>query len=229
VRRHARGIVLGRPLPSRSTLTSVTIVLVLSVVPVAVPLLVIRNDAARSLPIGPTTAPAAPASGGNRPGSEPTQANADLTGSGTLMEQAGPPTMRVPGGPTGTHVPATPGRHGIDLIVVSVSYTPTQPHTGDRMTFSAVVKNVGDTASPAITQGVGFLVDGVTVAWSGASSAPLAPGTERSYAADAGTSGPPFWVATRPGHELTAYVDDVNRLPELDENNNTRSVQFYVL
>jgi hypothetical protein len=227
--RHTRRTVFGRPLPSRATLTSLAIVLVLSVVPVAVPLLVIRNDATRSLPIGPATAAAAPApSGGDRvSGRAPTQANSSgsIAGGGPATS----PAPTVANGSTGAHPPAAPRPHGPDLIVVSVAYTPAEPHTGDQMRFSAVVKNIGDEASPPITHGVGFLVDGVTVAWTGASSAAVPAGQERTYAADAGPSGPPVWVATRGGHELKAWVDDINRFPETNEDNNTKALQFNVL
>lgn len=224
----ARGIVLGRQLPSRATLASLAIVMVLSVVPVAVPLLVIRNDATRSLSIGPTSAGAAPAPAIER-GSAPTQANADLTGTLTRQGPGSTATPAAPSQSTGAHPPAGPAGHGPDLVVVSLGYTPAQPHPGDRMTFSAVVRNIGDQPSPPITHGVGFLVDGVTVAWSGKSATPIPPGGEHTYVADAGQSGPPFWTATRGGHELKAYADDINRFPETDEDNNTKARQFNVI
>lgn len=226
--RRARRTVLGRPLPSRSTVTSLTVVLVLSIVPVAVPLLVMRNDASRSL-AGGTPAGAVPAPGppvGRTPSGQPTLANSNGSGLETRTPTPAPTTSRPPDpapGPTGSP------RSGPNLVVVSVTWTPVDPRTGDRMTFTAVVRNIGDRPSPDITHGIGFLVDNVTVAWSGASSTPIPPGAERTYVADEGDTGPPFWTATKGGHELTVYADDINRFPETNEDNNRKSVQFGVV
>jgi hypothetical protein len=135
-----------------------------------------------------------------------------------------PPTSAAPVRPAASPVrpalaPARPP--GPDLIVVSVSWTPVQPYDGDQVIFAAVVRNAGTTASPAITHGIGFLVDGVTVSWSGASAQPLAPGEQRTYVADESDAGPPCWTAVAGTHRFTAYADDIDRFPETDETNNT--------
>ena len=229
-RRGGGRTILGRPLPSRSAVTSALVVLVLSTVPVVVPLLVIRNDDTRSLTETRRESGRVPDTG-TAVGLEPTWTDpgsptpAPSTAGPASPTSAPAPPSAAPA--TGAH-PATRGGRGPDLVVLSVSWSPAQPRTGDVMRFSAVVRNIGTDPSPNITHGIGFLVDGRTVMWSGGDSAPLGPGQQRTYIADESDSGPPEWVATRGGHELTAWADDINRFPEADERNNTRSVQFAV-
>jgi hypothetical protein len=153
-----------------------------------------------------TTTPAAPptttpprAPGTTRPGAAPSS-------------PAGTPSTSTP--PPGTLV-AEP-----DLVVVSVAWSPKRPAAGEAVTFTAVVRNAGTEATPEVTHGVGFAVDGSPTTWSSAESTPLAPGEERTYTADGGPAGS-TWTAVAGEHELRAYVDDVDRIGESDDTNNT--------
>ncbi len=118
---------------------------------------------------------------------------------------------------------------GNDLVVTSVSMSPTSPGVGQAATFSAVVKNQGSTAVPAGTVvGVGFQVDGTRVTWNVSNTAGLAAGASVTLTANAGTNGA-TWTVTAGPHTLTATADDTNAIPdELDEGNNSLNTTFTV-
>jgi hypothetical protein len=116
---------------------------------------------------------------------------------------------------------------GVDLMVVSVSWSPRRPRAGQPVLFAAVVRNGGTDPTPAVTHGVAFSVDGTKVSWSANSSAPLAPGEERTYTADGGVSGN-TWTATSGTHTVEAWADDLNRIPETSEDNNTATAPLTV-
>jgi hypothetical protein len=111
-----------------------------------------------------------------------------------------------------------------DLIVTAISWSPASPGVGDAVIFSATIKNQGTAATPAgIVHGVSFWVDGVAVNWSDTSTASLAAGATRVLTANSGPSGLATWTATSGTHTILANVDDVNRIVESNESNNTLS------
>jgi hypothetical protein len=123
------------------------------------------------------------------------------------------------------------GVAGIDLIVTSVGWLPASPAAGSHVVFSAVVKNQGQTATPAGTVlGLQFAVDGVTspVNWSDNDTAALAPGASVTLTATGGTNGVNYWTATSGAHPVQAWVDDVNRIGESNETNNKLSATLSV-
>jgi hypothetical protein len=107
-----------------------------------------------------------------------------------------------------------------DLVVESVAWSPEQPAAGNAVTFSAVVRNAGSEATPAVTHGVAFLVDGTKVSWSAGDATPLAPGEQRTYTADGGPAGP-SWPAAAGEHTVQAWVDDTGSIGETTDDNNT--------
>lgn len=121
-----------------------------------------------------------------------------------------------------------PTPEGVDLLVDDV-VLPGQLTAGQPATLGALVTNVGDTATPTgAVIGVGFLLDdaavGAQVAWC-STDVGLAPGAsvQLDTASAPMTSGP--WVPTVDGlHQLTAHVDDLNRIPEYDDANNRLTV-----
>jgi len=120
---------------------------------------------------------------------------------------------------------------GIDLIVTSVSWSPTSPTSGGHVVWSCVVKNQGNTATPAGTIiGVQFAVDGATtpINWSDNDTTSLAPGASVTLSATGGTNGVNYWTATSGSHSVQAWVDDVNRIAEANENNNKLSATVAV-
>jgi len=127
--------------------------------------------------------------------------------------------------------PAAATIQGIDLVVTSVTLNPSAPTTGSHVVFSAVVKNQGNTATPAGTiVGCQFAVDGVTTPlnWSDNDTASLAAGASVTLTATGGTNGVNYWTATSGSHTVQAWVDDVNRIAEANENNNKTSQAFTV-
>ncbi len=111
-----------------------------------------------------------------------------------------------------------------DLIVTDITYTPATPQTGNEVTFKAVVKNQGTGATPAgTTCGVLFSVNGTAVNWSDNYTSSIPAGGSVTLTATGGASGKASWTSTTGTHTLTAFVDDINRITESNENNNTYS------
>lgn len=108
-----------------------------------------------------------------------------------------------------------------DLVVTDITWTPANPAAGDNVTFSAVIKNQGNGATPAGTiNGVSFLVDGTQVAWSDNNTSSIPAGGTITVTANGGPSGKAAWSASSGSHTIMAWVDDVNRIAESNENNN---------
>ena len=115
-----------------------------------------------------------------------------------------------------------------DLVVTSVNASPASPVAGSQVRFTAVIKNQGTTATPAgVIHGVVFRINGKGVTFSDTSTTSLAAGASRTLTANGGSSGG-LWTATSGTHTLLAYVDDVNRITEAVETNNTLSKPFAV-
>ena len=104
-------------------------------------------------------------------------------------------------------------------------------NAGDHVQFTATVVNAGDRAVPAgTTIGIQFQIDGNTsvITWCDNYSGGLQPGARVNLTANGGNSGN-YWNATAGSHTVTAWVDDVNRLPnEVNEGNNMKTVSFAV-
>ena len=72
-------------------------------------------------------------------------------------------------------------------------------------------------------------IDGsANVSWSGSYTTSLAPGASVILTADGGPTGSSRWAATAGVHTLNATVDDINRFPESNENNNSLSVPLMI-
>jgi hypothetical protein len=110
-----------------------------------------------------------------------------------------------------------------DVIIVadSVKYTPTQPKSGDAVTFKATIKNVGTVPTPAGTiHGVAFRVNGTIVSWSDSSTQSLAAGESRELTANGGPNGIATWLAVQGNYDVTAIWDNAQRIAETNEQNN---------
>ena len=125
---------------------------------------------------------------------------------------------------------ATAGGGQPDLIVTSIGWTPASPASGNQVVFNCVVKNQGTGATPAGTiVGVQFSVDGsATTNWSDNDTASLAAGASVTLTATGGVNGVNYWPATSGAHTVQAWVDDVNRITESNENNNKLTANFTV-
>lgn len=114
-----------------------------------------------------------------------------------------------------------------DLVVTDVTWTPAVPEPGDIVTFTATIKNQGDTATRAgVIHGVIFKLDGVRVGCNGSSTSSLAPGASRTLTATA--CAPTTWTAALGTHSIAATVDDQFRFSEKSETNNTRTESIIV-
>ncbi len=111
-----------------------------------------------------------------------------------------------------------------DLILTDIGWSPAQPVAGSSVTFNATVKNQGLAATPEGTVlGIGFQVDGAPTAfWSDAHTAALAVGDSVILPVNGGVNGA-VWSALAGTHSVSATVDDVNRIPESNEGNNSFS------
>jgi hypothetical protein len=120
---------------------------------------------------------------------------------------------------------------GYDLFVTAISCDKDQVKAGDAVTFTATVVNAGDRDIPAgTTIGVQFQVDGSTnvYTWCDSYNGGLKAGEKVNLTANGGIGGNK-WNAVAGNHTITAWVDDVNRLPaEVNENNNRTNATIQV-
>ena len=121
---------------------------------------------------------------------------------------------------------------GYDLVVTDIEYDKNTVNTGDHLVFTATVMNAGDTDIPAGTViGYQLQVDGNTsdIRWCDTYSSGLKAGASIKLTCNSGSNGINYWSATNGTHTVTAWVDDVNRLPnEVNENNNTTGITLVV-
>lgn len=116
-----------------------------------------------------------------------------------------------------------------DLIITDLSWTPANPVAGDDVTFEATIQNVGDGPTPeGVIHGVLFRIDAATGVWSDSHTAALDPGESVTLTANGGSGGTGVWNAETGSHTLTAVVDDVNRIAEGNEENNSFPAPFEV-
>ncbi len=71
-------------------------------------------------------------------------------------------------------------------------------------------------------------VDGTEVSWSDTDTTSLTAGSTVTLTANSGPSGLATWTATTGTHTIMAWVDDVNRITESNENNNQYSTSLTV-
>ena len=119
---------------------------------------------------------------------------------------------------------------GVDLVVSSLTWSPTTLTSGTQGTFSCVVTNQGTAATPGGTiLGVRFDIDGAIANWEDSYTTALAAGASVTLTATGGpTSNHSYWVATSGSHTLQGWVDDVNRFGEPNRANNTTTTTFVV-
>ncbi|MBQ9887381.1 MAG: discoidin domain-containing protein [Lachnospiraceae bacterium] len=113
---------------------------------------------------------------------------------------------------------------GYDLVITNITWTPANPTEGDHVVFTATIKNNGDTPTPQGTI-IGYQVqidaNGTDVLWCDTYDSSLMPGQSVNLTCNYGLAAVEYWTAVRGSHSVTAWVDDIDRLPaETDENNN---------
>jgi subtilase family serine protease len=101
-----------------------------------------------------------------------------------------------------------------DLIVQSITWSPTNPSGGDIITFSIVVKNQGNAKSK--NTNINFYIDGYTRGTQDIAAINPSASLTKTYS----------WTALDGQHELKAVVDETNNNKESDETNNELIVTF---
>ncbi len=110
-----------------------------------------------------------------------------------------------------------------DLVITNLSWTPAEATIGNPVQFHVTVLNQGTTATPdGVISGVGINIGGETVCWTDTYTTPTPAGDSVTLNTDSGPGGGDgTWTPTSTGnHLIDAYVDDIDRIEELDENNN---------
>jgi len=104
-----------------------------------------------------------------------------------------------------------------DLIVQGITWTPAGASTGDKVTFTATIKNQGNsrTQSSQMT----CYVDGVAIATIDVPEIDAAGSVTRTF----------DWTAAAGKHKIRVTADANNRVTEVDETNNTRETDFATL
>ena len=115
-----------------------------------------------------------------------------------------------------------------NLIIDSVTVSPSNPKPGESVTFGAVVRNAGNAPTPeGVVHGMNFQIGGKSVAYVGNShTASLAPGqTVTLKTTDAGGQG---WTAVVGSQTVTASADNENLIAESNEDDNKLDKTFVV-
>ncbi|WP_156168467.1 CARDB domain-containing protein [Methanoculleus sediminis] len=111
-----------------------------------------------------------------------------------------------------------------DLVVTHISWKPTKPVPGSDVTFRATIKNQGTAPTPpGVISGVAFLVDDRLTVWSDGCTRSIPPGSWVTVTANGGPSGTAVWKGAAGTHTIQAWVDDIDRMAETNEENNRRT------
>ena len=111
-----------------------------------------------------------------------------------------------------------------DLVVQEIHWEPAQPKPGEEVRFSITIANVGNAPTPSIVHGVAIKVDDAVVCWSDNYHGPLAPKASITVTTNSGPNGKGTWTCVPGTFHIEAKVDDINRIDEQNEQNNTRRV-----
>ncbi|HZQ46452.1 MAG TPA: malectin domain-containing carbohydrate-binding protein, partial [Verrucomicrobiae bacterium] len=132
--------------------------------------------------------------------------------------------------PNSNQATATPTAGLPDLVITAISWTPNPAYSGNSVLFSATVKNQGSAPTPSgVVLGVGFSIDGgASYPYSATDTTSLFPGSSVVLTASGGGAPGGYWPATPGAHTVTGNVDDVNRIPESNENNNLLATNFSI-
>ena len=114
-----------------------------------------------------------------------------------------------------------------DLVVTDILMSPENPQPGEAVTLSAVIKNIGDGATPSgVKHGVRFSIDTLDnfFAWNDQHFSSIAPGQSVTLQASGGLSGTAWTPAEETTYKLIAWVNDGNEsqrtVTESNYNNN---------
>jgi len=128
---------------------------------------------------------------------------------------------------------------GVDLEPIELTMNPANPKVGDKVYFTAVVRNNGQNTNTT-GFGVVFWLDGATTYSAGSGKQywcdskkgngavnMSACGTD-NFTSNGGDNSVGYWTATEGNHSLRIQVDDGSAVSESNEGNNELTVQFTV-
>lgn len=128
-----------------------------------------------------------------------------------------------------------------DLIVTAVEWTVDEGANwnndpvpeGSDVWFRATIQNVGTGVTPGgVIHGISFRTNGVARSWSDDNTTSLGVGQSRTQAANGGPvadGSNKYWDNAPAGtYTLTVLVDDINRMAESNETNNSLSTEITV-
>jgi hypothetical protein len=114
-----------------------------------------------------------------------------------------------------------------DMIIVDFGAQKPAIQPGDKVRFTAKLKNAGAGCTPQnISVSATWSVDGKVAGWGGRSG-PIKPGEEFSATSDGGPDNGE-WTASAGTHTLACHIDDINRLPGEFKGNNLAEQTFVV-
>lgn len=115
------------------------------------------------------------------------------------------------------------GNGSADLIVTDITTSPADPQPGDQVTLSAVIKNIGQGATPSgVKHGVRFSIDTLNnyFSWNDQHFGSIAPGASVTLQASGGVNGTTWTPGSEGLYELIAWVNDDLSVSESNTNNN---------
>lgn len=112
-----------------------------------------------------------------------------------------------------------------DLVVGAIHLRQGEDKVGDDAHLEATIRNIGNAPTGReVLIGIRFFVNGEVVAWSATLQTALEPGQLAVIRTNSGPDGKGTWKVVAGTHTIRALVDDVNRIPESNEDNNTAEV-----
>ena len=112
-----------------------------------------------------------------------------------------------------------------DLVVTYVGVLESENQIGSQAHLIARIENIGALATQKdVAHGVAFYVDGEFVAWSDTYRQDLKPGQFAILRSNSGPNNSATWKITPGKHTFRAVVDDVQRIDESNEDNNSMEV-----
>ncbi|HMN49459.1 MAG TPA: glycoside hydrolase family 3 C-terminal domain-containing protein [Ignavibacteriaceae bacterium] len=117
-----------------------------------------------------------------------------------------------------------------DLQIANIYTVPRYPIEGDSVIFLATILNRGTSSSPASTvHQVTFKVNGNVVSRSIELTNPIPTGGMTLVCGNVGDNNVNYWVADKSGtYNIETIVDENSLIPEINENNNSKTVTLKV-
>jgi subtilase family serine protease len=103
---------------------------------------------------------------------------------------------------------------GPDLLIDSISWSPSWPSVGSSVTFTVTIKNLG--ALIANTSRVHFYIDGVSRGYKDVGRINAGETVTRTFS----------WFTKAGAHDIRAVIDQANAVPEMNEDNNEKTALF---